>query len=32
MYGRSLDGNREVPRLTGGLPSVRIGKARSRSR
>ena len=31
MYGRSLDGNREVPRLTGGLPSVRIGKARSRS-
>jgi hypothetical protein len=33
MCGRSLDGNREVPRLTGGLAaSVRIGKARSRSR
>ena len=33
MYGRSLDGNREVPRLTVSLaPTVRIGKARSRSR
>ena len=33
MCGRSLHGNREISRLTGGsMPPVRIGKARSRSR
>ena len=34
MCGRSLHGNREIPRLTEPLASgsVRIGKARSRSR
>ena len=34
MHGRSLRGNREISRLAGGhaRPSVRIGKARSRSR
>src|SRR3954453_7890025 len=32
MHGRSLTGNREISRPTRGLPQVRIGKARSRSR
>ena len=32
MHGRSLTGNREISRPTQGLPRVRIGKARSRSR
>jgi hypothetical protein len=32
MHGRSLTGNREISRPTWGLPRVRIGKARSRSR
>ena len=32
MHGRSLSGNREISRPTWGLPQVRIGKVRSRSR
>ena len=33
MYGRSLRGNREISGLaSGGIPRVRIGKTRSRSR
>ena len=32
MHGRSLYGNREISRPTRGLPRVRIGKVRSRSR
>ena len=32
MHGRSLSGNREISRPTRGLPRVRIGKVRSRSR
>jgi len=32
MHGRFLTGNREISRPTRGLPRVRIGKARSRSR
>ena len=32
MHGRFLTGNREISRPTRGLPRVRIGKVRSRSR